>query len=89
MTAAVSTEDENNHLDPRKVIYIKHAVWNIDDTIGFAWEAPTASHDLKEMIAEAVDEVNEHGGKAYILECRVIRRVERGKAKVFTVRVQP
>lgn len=81
-------DDENNHLDPRKVIYIKHSVWNVDGTIDFNWEAQTASHDLQAMIAEAVDEVDEHHGECYILECRAIRRIAPGKTQVHTVRVR-
>lgn len=67
------------------VFYTKILVTETDGSMEPGFEAIEGSEEMQPILDATVTEVTEHGGTAYIYECRAVRKVVRGRTRVLKV----
>ena len=79
-------EDEDSEFlaMPGKPFYII-ADRNVDGSLDIDGEGKTPM-ELSVAIDQAKNSVDEHGGIEFVIECRAIRRVSRGKLRIETIK---
>lgn len=73
---------------PGKPFYLAFENW-ADGSIDADQPSIDASVDLKAFTQEVVESVDQYGDWLYIVECRCIRKVLRGKTRVIQLRRTP
>jgi hypothetical protein len=71
-------------LDPSKTFYI-WADENPDGTLDIESEVPTPG-PFNETLSRIKDIIDDHGGTMYLIECKCIRKIKRGKISVTPIK---
>lgn len=79
--------DKDDHIHPSDVRYLSSAPINSDGTLSRTnSETHLLSDTLETLTERAIEESDQHGETFYIYECRLIRKVIPGKARVITIK---
>jgi len=71
-------------VNPLRPFYIAFDIW-LDKTIDADQQVGQPTADLDRAIEEAVASIEENGGVLYVVECRAVRKIVRGKTRVIPI----
>lgn len=69
---------------PLKKLFYISGDRNFDNSVGISGEGKTPM-SLEDAMESVRDLVEDGGGEMYIIECRVIRRIVRGRVRIETI----
>lgn len=81
----MESETGCRHLRPGATFFLRLGVFNDDNTIDVAAEAPDASENIQAVLSAAVEDAQSTGLPNYVYECRAVRRVVRPRVRVTKI----